>query len=54
MTKHGINDEIRMTNDERNPNDETRNSAEVVAHPFVIRDLPFLRHSTFVPRHSYG
>ena len=42
-----------MTNDERNPNDETRNSAEVIAHAFVIRDLSFIRHSTFVLRHWY-
>ena len=42
--EHGINEEIRMTNPI-----ETRNSAEVVAHAFVIRALSFLRHSSFVP-----
>ena len=45
MTKHGINEEIRMINDERNPNDEIRNGPEVMAHAFVIRALLFLRHS---------
>jgi hypothetical protein len=42
-----------MTNSERNPNDEFRNGAEVVARAFVIGDLSFVRHSTFVLRHSY-
>ena len=31
------NDEIGMTNDELNPNDESRNGAEITACFFVIR-----------------
>jgi putative heme-binding domain-containing protein len=38
-----MNDEFRMTNSERNPNDEARNSG--------IRHSSLIRHSTFVIRH---
>ena len=46
------NDEIRMTNDETNPNDETQKSARHASQEFVIRASSFLRHSSFVLRHS--
>jgi hypothetical protein len=42
-----LNDECRMSNDERNPNDEVRNVADPKAKPFSF----WLRHS-FVIRHS--
>ncbi len=45
------NDEIRMTNDETNPNDEIRNGALIAAASMVIRTWLFIRHSTFVVRH---
>jgi hypothetical protein len=32
-----INDEILMTNDERNPNDEGRSASFELRHSFVIR-----------------
>src|SRR5437879_8058245 len=39
------NDEIRMTNDETNPNNEAQTGALLVDQLFVIRALAFLRHS---------
>jgi hypothetical protein len=47
-----MNDENRMTNDELNPNDETRKGSVIVSR-FVIRASTFLRHSTFELRHSF-
>jgi hypothetical protein len=41
----GDNDEIRTTNDELNPYDETRNGAAIAAQPFGIRASSFFRHS---------
>lgn len=47
-SQHGHhNDEIGMTNDELNPNDETRNCVAVVTHFFVIRISSF-SHASFV------
>jgi hypothetical protein len=45
------NDEIQMTNDETNPNDEIGNGARFAAHFFGIGASSFIRHSTFVLRH---
>jgi len=38
------NGEIRMTNDETNPNDEIRNGALIAAAFIVIRTSSFIRH----------
>ena len=43
----------QMTNDELNPNDETK-KLNALVRPFVIRVSTFLRHSAFVLRHSYS
>ena|SRR6266540_1117125 len=40
-----------MTKDEGNPNDEARRKAKTAVHPFVIRVLSLIRHSTFGFRH---
>jgi hypothetical protein len=40
-----------MSNDELNPNVETRNGRGGRIAPFVIRASTFLRHSSFVLRH---
>jgi len=42
----------KMTNDELNPNDETK-KLNALVRPFVIRVSTFLRHSAFVLRHFY-
>ena len=42
------NDELRMTNDETNPNDEIGNGARFAAHFFGIGASSFIRHSCFV------
>jgi hypothetical protein len=47
------NDEIRMTNDELNPNDQTQKGFVIMRAEFVIRASTFLRHSTFELRHSF-
>jgi len=47
------NDEIRMTNDERSPKPEgPMNRPLVRSHRFGFRDSGFIRHSSFVIRHS--
>ena len=52
------NDEIRMTNDETNPNDKIQNAARIAAHSFIIGASSFIRHSAFelrqLPSHLLG
>src|SRR6266545_597629 len=47
-----LNDECRMTNDERNPKTECRNALSCAVADFVIRIWSFLPTSSFVIRHS--
>src|SRR3982751_1982779 len=55
VTRAGRNDEIRMTNVERIPNDEIRKPADFgVCLSFVIRICFVIRHSSFVIRHSFS
>jgi hypothetical protein len=46
-----VNDEIRITNAEGNPNNEIRNGSARPAQDLVIRASSLIRHSSFEPRH---
>jgi hypothetical protein len=45
-----MNDEARMTNDQGMTKSENQNVRD---YSFVIRALEFIRHSSFIIRHSH-
>ena len=47
-----MNDEIRMTNDETNPNKKIRNDARIAIRSLLIESSSFIRHSSLELRHS--
>src|SRR5262249_17428637 len=49
-----LNDEIRLPNDERMPNDEIRDGRSILVRVFVIRAPSLIRHSAFELCHLLG